>query len=33
VWAYLLAEPAERSELLADDAVAEPGGTVAAGAR
>ncbi len=36
VWAYLLAEPAEpaeRSELLADDAAAAPGGTVAAPAR
>jgi hypothetical protein len=32
VWAYLLAEPADRSELLPDDAAA-PGGAVVAGVR
>ena len=33
VWAYLLAEPAERSELLPDVAVAAPGGSVTAATR
>jgi len=33
VWAYLLAEPADRSELLPNDAAGPPGGALAAGVR